>query len=791
MIALTLGSLNLLYGLAFVAMGFKTFALLTMPFTAADGVVLWLNKRGHTRAARILLIAALQLGCLLFAVLIGPPVYDGIADVAFSLGVIPLILYDRKDYAPIAAGAFGAFLLQSIHIWMPASVRAMALTGMNEQLAVVTMLSNPITFLMLFAVVFHLFRTNAQSEAALRAKAVRLDLYARSSSHAYVEFDLDGTIVGWNRAATAMFGYEEAEAVGHSYELMVPRERRPGVSAAAGYERLRGSREGFESNTTALRKDGSVFESSSLTTPLIDDDGRFLGAVSVIQDVTARNAERRRVESSEATLRAVFDNSAVGITYIEIRAGRPTIVRCNTRFSEMLGYTIDEMLGMSIFSYFDPADGDADRALAEAIRKGDLDRTERQRRYLRKDGSYVWVDVSLRVVPGGDENFRAVVVYVQDITERRRIESELAARKAEAEASAQLLTTTINALPVGIGYLDRSFANQFSNQAFYEFFGTAANFDAASADRMRQARMTARDGVPDRVLVRATPLWAKEQRLLDVEYIPHRNADGSVAGVVVLGADITERVRSEAELEDQRSRMVSSAKLAILGEMAGGVAHEINNPLAIIEGKVRQIHALLDRPELERLKVTSGLTVISAMSERIARIIRGLKTISREAAGDPFVRTQISDIVADSLALCGERFRHQSVRVDVEAVGAGLYAECRPAEIAQVLLNLLSNAFDAVAGTREAWVRVEVGDAGGEVEVAVADSGPGIAPEVRERMMNPFFTTKDVGKGTGLGLSISRGIIDAHGGSLRYDGSDGNTRFVFRLPKIREAEASP
>jgi signal transduction histidine kinase len=141
-------------------------------------------------------------------------------------------------------------------------------------------------------------------------------------------------------------------------------------------------------------------------------------------------------------------------------------------------------------------------------------------------------------------------------------------------------------------------------------------------------------------------------------------------------------------------------------------------------------------------------------------------------------------IVRDTVELCTERFRQHNIDLVIDPIEPGLYVECRGVQIAQVLLNLLSNAHDAVDGARERRVRIAVDNDDRDVRIAVSDSGPGIPPEIRARIMEPFFTTKEIGKGTGLGLSVSKGIAEAHGGRLALDPEARETRFVLTLRRV-------
>jgi C4-dicarboxylate-specific signal transduction histidine kinase len=179
--------------------------------------------------------------------------------------------------------------------------------------------------------------------------------------------------------------------------------------------------------------------------------------------------------------------------------------------------------------------------------------------------------------------------------------------------------------------------------------------------------------------------------------------------------------------------------------------------------------------------VTESLLRIGNTVKRIGKIVKGLRSFSRSGENDPFVSTAVEQIVSDTLELCKERFRSQGIALKIGPI-PDKTIECRAVQVSQVLLNLLNNALDAAKKAEESWVELAVKEEGEGIVFAVTDSGRGIPPEIAARMMDPFFTTKDVGEGTGLGLSIAKGIVEDHGGSLEYDSGSANTRFRFRIP---------
>jgi C4-dicarboxylate-specific signal transduction histidine kinase len=254
--------------------------------------------------------------------------------------------------------------------------------------------------------------------------------------------------------------------------------------------------------------------------------------------------------------------------------------------------------------------------------------------------------------------------------------------------------------------------------------------------------------------------------------------------------DITERRRAEAQLEANREQLASSARLVSLGVMAGGIAHEINNPIAIIHASADD---LLHRAKQEGvvpldIVVRSGERILQT-AWRITKIIRSMRLLAREGSNDRCSPTPVARIVEEALEVCQERFKDHSVKLLLPDIDPAWCVSCREVQIAQVLVNLLQNAFDAVMEqSGERWIRLEVGVQDDAVVFSVIDNGPGVPPELKTRVMEPFFTTKEVGKGTGLGLSLSRTIILEHRGELELTEEDGCTCFSFRLPLLLETE---
>lgn len=240
-------------------------------------------------------------------------------------------------------------------------------------------------------------------------------------------------------------------------------------------------------------------------------------------------------------------------------------------------------------------------------------------------------------------------------------------------------------------------------------------------------------------------------------------------------------IRDMSELKESHAKLLLSSKMVALGEMSSGIAHEINNPLSIIVGRASQIKNLLSGDNIDKSKITELLEKIEATALRISKIIRGLKNFSRSGDEDPFVPTPLRQIIEDTLGLAQERFKNHGVELRLEDV-PDVTLSCRSIQLTQVMLNLLNNAFDAVSNLPTKWVQLSYQLKAEGLEICVTDSGQGISEVIAQKMMMPFFTTKEVGKGTGLGLSISKGIIEAHGGSFQLNAKSQNTQFVVYIP---------
>ena len=256
----------------------------------------------------------------------------------------------------------------------------------------------------------------------------------------------------------------------------------------------------------------------------------------------------------------------------------------------------------------------------------------------------------------------------------------------------------------------------------------------------------------------------------------------SIGTTLILAVTLAEKIKTELLLAEQRAIMVSNANMVALGEMSAGIAHEINNPLAIMVGYVSRI-----KKRIANLKTTDSeqsledLSKIESAALRIAKIVKGLKNFSRSDMIEPKSTAQFLDIMKDTFDLSNEKIAKGGIELRFREHD-NVEIECRSYQIVQVMLNLINNAYDAVLSDKSAWIEISYEVTGTRLIIKVTDSGRGIPEKIAEKIMQPFYTTKAVGQGTGLGLSISKGLVEDHGGTLSYNPKSPNTQFVLELP---------
>ena len=232
-------------------------------------------------------------------------------------------------------------------------------------------------------------------------------------------------------------------------------------------------------------------------------------------------------------------------------------------------------------------------------------------------------------------------------------------------------------------------------------------------------------------------------------------------------------------ISHQQEQIVLNARMTSLGEMANGVAHEINNPLSVIDHTVEKI----SRTHKMDMK---SMEIIQKSIRRITNIIHGLRNYGRDGDKDPKEIVDVKKALQNTLELYSSRAKEEGIVLILES-NDHHQVEAIHTQVSQILMNLMQNSFHAVHGAEKKWIALKSYQNGADVVIEVTDSGPGIDKSLKDIIFDPFYTTKGSGEGTGLGLSVSRKMAENNGGSLILDTTSTETKFVLRLKGFKKS----
>jgi two-component system, NtrC family, sensor kinase len=375
----------------------------------------------------------------------------------------------------------------------------------------------------------------------------------------------------------------------------------------------------------------------------------------------------------------------------------------------------------------------------------------------------------------------AVAAQAATALENGRLYRQLTVKADELERMREFSENILESLNDGLAVVDRDDRIVRWNRRLEELYGV--RHEAAVGRRLEQILDPAffeilrsgRRESPDGAAIYRAPLASRHESprrlLVNVATTPLRDMSGAIAGTIVVVEDISARVQLEEQLQ-------ISEKMASIGLLAAGVAHEVNTPLTGISSFVQMLMQGTD-PEDPKTQV---LEKIERQTFRAAKIVNGLLNLARPAQVDSGP-VDVNAVINDVLSLLEHQFRTGRIQVRKELAPAAPVVLGIEYKLQQVFLNLFLNARDAMP--KGGWLTIVTRASGESATIEVADTGSGIPADQLSRIYDPFFTTKDIGKGTGLGLSITYGIVQEHDGSIACDSAPGQgTRFTLTLPLV-------
>ncbi len=542
------------------------------------------------------------------------------------------------------------------------------------------------------------------------------------------------------------------------------------------------------------RKDGSSFP-VEVRAGLLETEGDIL-MVAVARDVTDRNKAQdalREAEQEQRQLAAHLEVERARLAEAQTIAKvgsweldlRTDVLTWSDETHHIFG-SDPAVFQNSYQAFLECIHPDDREDVNTAYRNSVAARTpyEIDHRILKQDGSITFVHERCRTFYDDEARPIRSIGTAQDITANHLMMEAL-------RTSEQRFRRIVETTHEGVLQLDAEARIIYVNRRYCEMLGYTVEeligrspfdfMDQESRVLAQRSFEKRRDGLTEQFDRRfrhkdGSVVWGI------VSASPLLDNDGRMIGSFSMTTDITERKRLEAQVH-------RSEKLAALGELVAGVAHEINNPLAAILGNAELLEMHADP------QVRADAQTIQRMSHRVTRIVRSLLTFARPQEGSKREEA-VNVIVEHALEMTAYKLRTSGVTLALCLREPSPVASANAGEIQQILLNLIVNAEHALRGNvGEKRVVITTGterDEDGEwATVSVEDNGHGIPEEIRARIFDPFFTTKDIGEGTGLGLAICHGIAESHGGRLSIESAPGlGTTFTLALPSATPAMAN-
>ena len=600
-----------------------------------------------------------------------------------------------------------------------------------------------------------------------------------STSDAIITMSLDGTITGWNPAAERLFGYSAAEAVGENITLLVSEDRLPEIQDAL---RRIGWGESFEHNETVrLRKDGSRIEVSLSISPIKSSSGTTIGISKVVRDITETNKTRQALRQQTEELRRIFEASQ---DLIMVMDGRGFVVQISPSCETVLGYRPEEMIGRSGEDFIHPVHLEKSREEMRMARRGQRPKIS-DTRCIHKNGREVW----LSWLGTWSEPAKRFFFVGRDMTESRLAQETL----RESEQLARGIIDT--ALDAFVQVDEQGFIRAWNQQA-ENIFGWSREealgnnvFDLMGQPdgqgplkKALQAFLLSGD-----VVVRQ-PRRELQVRRRDGKEI---TAELSIAALktrrgFVFNAfvrDLTDKIATE-------DRIRQAEKMEAVGQLTGGIAHDFNNILTVITGTIEILaDAVKGEPQLAAIT-----RMIDEAASRGADLTQHLLAFARKQPLEP-KSTDVNTLIIDTAKLL-QRTLGEHVEIESVFEDETCPAIVDPNQLATAILNLALNARDAmpdggkliietgfvVLDDQYARTQPDVRP-GRYAMIAVSDTGTGIPAAVRDKVFDPFFTSKGPGKGTGLGLSMVYGFVKQSAGHIMVYSEEGHgTTIKMYLP---------
>ena len=481
---------------------------------------------------------------------------------------------------------------------------------------------------------------------------------------------------------------------------------------------------------------------------------------------------------SEEIFWSILEKGDDGILVLDSEG---TIIFCNTVFADLCGYERADIVRHSFYDFISPDQSDSLKHVTELLREGQ-GKFCREITFLKKDGSRVVTDTCFS--PDYGRTPPLMYVYVRDLTEWKRIEGEL--KKANS-FFVNLIESSVDGIIAadikGNIIIFNHSAEDLTGYKADEVIGGKLHItelypEGVAKDIMQKLRSEDYGGVGKLTPIRITVLTKNGEEIPIELSAALVYEEGKEIASVGIFTDLRERLKIEEQLQQTHLQLVQSEKMASVGKLAAGVAHEINNPLGgiLIYASLMLEDMPEDDPKREDIKR------IVQETTRCKEIVKSLLEFGHQS-GPKFEPVDVNRAIVDGLFFLENQaiFHNIEIVKDLDPFLPKIMGNA--SQLKQVFMNMVVNAADAMAGNGKLTIRTRLSEDESYVTVEFSDTGVGIPEENLSKIFDPFFTTKEVGKGTGLGLAVCYGIAEKHGGRIDVDSKVGEgTTFRIILP---------
>jgi len=586
----------------------------------------------------------------------------------------------------------------------------------------------------------------------------------------------DGTIRYQSPTYERLLGFEADERIGTSFlDRIHPDDAQRVVDTFAQFlEKGRGI---TYAEVRAQHKDGSWRDIEAVGNNLLDDPD-VQGIVVNIRDITERKQAENALRESEEKFRSFVEQMNDGYGVVQ----DSQIVFANARIAAMFGYTQDEVIGKGIHRFLPPETVWKLLETHAKRRRGEKVPQQYETVLTRKDGTNYPIEFSTRLIEYAGRPATSVVV--RDITERKKAEDALRESEEHYSALVGSLTDAVFKIKDGIITWCNDRAEELYGYSKDELIGKRVSlFYPEDITNHEYTKMVSASIQERGVFYGTNHFLRQDGAVIYVEYAVSAIQGSAPLELTAVARDITEREKAEEEKQRMGEQLQLAGRLAAVGELAAGVAHELNNPLAAVQAFAEFLAEKQDLDDTTK----DDLQTIYKESQRAAKITSNLLSFARKRKPEKHF-ISINEVLDKSLELHSYRMKVNNIEVvkELQPNLPGTMADFH--QMQQVFVNIITNAEQAMTKAHnKGKLIVKTQEKGNVIQIIFSDDGPGISEEDLKSIFNPFFTTKEVGEGTGLGLSICYGIVQEHGGALYAKSKlgDGAT-FTVEMPIVQE-----